>query len=412
MKRFVFLALGLACGSIAVAADTLTLSDALAAVRARHPALAAARAQAEAARAKIDQEKAWADPRASLEIKREDNLRPTTYSEVELSVSQELPLSRRNELRARSAAAEASVADAGIRVKERALLSEARAAYLRIAASDTEITILQRRRELLKQSVALAQQAYEVGQQTQVDLITAQSELTQLDTEETNLASERAENAARLNALMARPADTPIPELTLPAVSPITMSGAEAMQLVRAHHPELLMAARRIAAAEAQVAVARKNRTPDPEVMARARQMNGSGKALTGFDTGVSVSLPWFNDRRNRAQVAEAQSGVAAARAEAETSEVELSGMVASMRQRATLAYQQYERYRDQLLPLARARAEAEQRGYEAGGTPLFAVLAAQNAALEAEHALHQAHAQCALATAEFEFLTNDVSGF
>ena len=399
-------------GGSSLRAETLTLAEALQAVREHHPALAAARAQAEAVRTRIDQEKAWMDPRLSLEVKREDTLRPNTYSEVELAVSQELPLSRRNTLRAKGAAAEASMFDAAVLVKLQVVLNQARAAYLRIAAVDTRLQVNTRLRTVLQQSIALAQQGYESGQQMQVDVIETQTELTRLDSDENDLAMQRAEDVARLNGLMQRPTETAIDPLALPEPTPLTLTPAEALERVRGHHPELLMAARRIESAQAQVAVARKNRTPDPEVMLRVKQMNRSGDVISAYDTGVSLSLPWFNDRRNRAQVAEAESGVTAARAEARASEADLAGMVAGMHQRARLAYTQYKRFHDELLPLAQLRAESQRRGYETGTTPLFAALGAERSVLETEASMVKAQADHALATAELDFLTaRDLTG-
>lgn len=407
MIRAAFLFLSAcAVGVLGLRAEPLTLDEALAAVREHHPVLAAARAEAQRARTKIDQERAWMDPKLALEVKHEGTLRPTTYSEVELTVSQEVPLSRRNELRARNAAAEASVIDAAIRVKERTVLNEARTAYVRIASVDAQLAVNARLRGLLEQSLALAQQGYESGQQMQVDVIETQTELTRLQTEETELARGRAADVARLNTLMQRPTDVAIEPVGLPVPQPLSLTAADAQQAVREHHPELLMAARRITAAETQLAVARKNRTPDPEFMLRAKQTNSSGDVISAVDTGVAISLPWFQERRNRAQILEAESGITAARADARASEADLAGMVAGMHARASLSYAQYVRYRDELLPLAEQRAESLQRGYVNGTSSLFVALGGQRAVAETEMALVKAQAEYALTVAELDFLT------
>jgi outer membrane protein TolC len=80
LRRF-SLALMLGCGSVFAAdspaietAPPLTLPEVFAAIRDHHPGLAAARASTESARARVDIEKAWMDPRFGFDVKR-DNTR-------------------------------------------------------------------------------------------------------------------------------------------------------------------------------------------------------------------------------------------------------------------------------------------------------------------------------------------------
>ncbi|MFT3783195.1 MAG: TolC family protein [Nibricoccus sp.] len=385
---------------------SLTLNDVFAAIRSSHPALAASRAEAEAARARIVQEKAWMDPKVSVELRREDTLRVDTYSEIEVTASQELPLSRRNKLRSEAAAAEASVADATISVRERDLFNQARNSYVRIAAVDAKSAVNERLRGLLKQTITLTQQAYERGQRMQADLIAAQAELARLDAEQSDLAGMRAEDVTKLNALMQRAPETPISVLKLPEVHSLTISPAEALAHARAHNPELVRAARKVKSAEAQLAIAEKNRIPDPEVMIRGRQMNRSGDVLSSYDTGVAFSLPWFNEKRNRAQRAEARSMIAAARADAQMTESELAGMVAGMIQRINISAAQVARFRNQILPLAEQQAATQRHAYESGQAPLLEVIMAQRTLLETEMKLVEAHSEHALASAAYDFMT------
>lgn len=395
--------------STAAAAEpppSLALSDVFSAIRSRHPALAASRAEAEAARERINQEKAWMDPKVGVEWRRDDTLRLNTYSEIEVTASQELPLSRRNKLRAEAAAAEAGVADATIAVRERELFNQARIAYLRIAAVDTKSTVNERLRALLRQTVTLTRQAYERGQRMQADLIAAQAELARLDAEQADLAAMRVEDVTKLNALMQRSPETEIAPLALPEAHAISITPAEALAHARTHNPELTRAARRVKAAEAQLAVADKNRSIDPEIMVRGRQMNRSGDILSSYDTGVAFSLPWFNDRRNKAQRAEARSMAAAARAEVQMTESELAGMVSGMLQRINITAAQTTRYRDELLPLAQQQAATQRRAYENGQAPLLEVIMAQRGLLETEMKLVEARSEHAMATASYDFLT------
>ncbi|MFT3868690.1 MAG: TolC family protein [Nibricoccus sp.] len=384
----------------------LTLGDVFSAIRTHHPALAASRAEAEAMRARVAQEKAWMDPKVGVEWRREDTLRFATYSEIEVTASQELPLSRRNKLRSEAAAAEAGVADAAIAVRERDLFNQARTAYLRIAAVDTKAAVNERLRALLRQTVTLTRQAYERGQRMQADLITTQAELARLDAEQADLAAMRVEDVSKLNALMLREPATAIAPLNLPEARPISITPAEALAHARLHNPELARAARRVKAAEAQLAIAEKNRAIDPEIMVRGRQMNRSGDVISSYDTGVAFSVPWFNDKRNKAQRAEARSMITAARAEVQMTESELAGMVAGVIQRINITATQIARYRNELLPLAQQQAATQHRAYESGQAPLLEVVMAQRALLETEMKLVEVRSEHAQATASYDFLT------
>lgn len=384
----------------------LTLDAVFAELRARHPALAAARANTEAARARIAQEKAWMDPRLTFEQMRDDT-RLAGYSELKVTLAQEIPLSGRNTLRARAAEAETAVVASQSRRREWMLLNDARTSFVRLAAADERLAVNRRLRDLLAQTSALARQSYETGRTGQMDVLAVETELARLDAERTDIASLRTQEAARLNSLLLRPAGTAIATLALPASEPPAFSLADAVARARAASPEIATALRETNAAESRLALARKNRAIDPELMIAARRMKGSGDALTSYDTGVSFSLPWLNPGRTRGELTEARSRLDASRSEAAAVEAEVAGMVSSTHARASAAYEQVVRYRDQLIPLARASADAARRDYETGRAVLTSVLSAERMALETEMKLTDARAEQAMTCAELAFLTS-----
>lgn len=384
----------------------LTLDAVFAELRARHPALAAARANTEAARARIAQEKAWMDPRLTIEQVRDDT-RLTNYSELEVSVSQEIPLSGRNTLRARSAEAETAVVASQSRRREWMLLNDARTTFIRLAAADERLSVNRRLRDLLSQTAALTRQSYESGRTGQMDVLAVDTELARLDAERTDIASLRNQEAARLNSLLLRPADTVIATLALPVATPPALSLADSVARARAASPEIAVALRETDAAEARLALAQKNRAIDPELMIKARRMKGMGDTISSYDTGISFSLPWLNPGRTRAERSEARSRLDASRSETAAVEAEVAGMVSSTHARAASAYEQVNRFRDQLVPLARASADASRRDYETGRTALTAVLSAERMALETEMKLTDVRAELAMTCAELAFLTS-----
>lgn len=387
------------------AAASLTLPEVLSAIRSRHPALAAAAASTEAARARIDSEQSWADPRVGVDFKR-DTTQFASYSEIEASISQELPLSGRLPLRAATARAEAAVASAQADRREWMLFNQARLAFTRLAAADERLALNRRLHANLVQTLALARQSYATGQLSQMDLLTLETDLVKIDGESTDLESSRIQETAALNGLMLRPGDTPIGPLALPTPALPALALSDAVARARAMSPDIVVALKELDVARAQLALVRKNRSIDPELSFTARQMNNSGQVLSSYDTGISFSLPWAHPGRTRAEQLEARSRITAARAEADASEAEVAAMVASAHARALAGYKQVKRYQDELLPLARASTEAARRDYENSRAALFTVIAAQRFSLETELQWISARAEQALASAELCFLT------
>ena len=406
-------ALLLDCGSV-LAADNpaidtpvpLTLLEVFNAIRDHHPSLAAARASTEAARARINQEKAWMDPRLGVDLKR-DTTQFANYSELEVSVSQEIPLSGRTQLRGKTATAETAVAVAQASRREWMLLNQARLAFTRLAATDARLALNSRLHDNLVQSRVLARLAYETGQRTQMDLLTLETNLIKIAGERTELTSQRIMDGTALNTLMMRPVETGIAPLDLPAPGLPVMTLADAVTRARTMSPDITVVLKELEVARAKLAVVRKNRAIDPELSFTARQMNNSDQVLSSYDTGISFSLPWANSGRTRAALVEARSRITSARAEADASEAEITGMVAAAHTRASASFAQVKRYQDELLPLSRAAETAARRDYEAGRAPLPSVLAAQRMTLETELQLTTARAEHALAAAELCFLTS-----
>jgi outer membrane protein TolC len=395
------------------ATPSLTLADVFAEIRAHHPALAAARANTDAAQARVGQEKAWADPRLGIDLKRGDSgsnastNKLNTYNELEVTVSQELPLSGRNQLRAKAASAEAGVANAETRKREWMLLNQARMSFTKLAAADERLAVNRRLHDNLAQTLALARRSYESGLRPQSELLALETELTRIDADRTDLESARAQESSELNALMLRPVETPIAALTLPSPAAPMLSLPDAVARARAMSPDIAVALKQADAAQARLAVVRKNRSIDPEVSVTARQMKGSGEGISSYDTGISFSLPWFQSGRTDGERREALSRLAAARADVETGEAEITGMVASAHTRAISGYTQVKRYENELVPLARASAAAAQRDYETGRVQLPVVLTADKMLLETELKLTDTRAEQALAGAELCFLTS-----
>lgn len=385
-----FLALLLMLGSAAraepaPAAEALTLAEVLAQVRTRHPALEAARLNASAAEERVAQEGAWEDPRAELRFGRDGTRALTGIAMTELELSQSLPLSGRNRARAEVARAEVGEVLADLPVRELELLSAARSAYYDLATAEQEQAIIARAEVLLTTIRDNVQQRYGANRGPLSDVYAAETELALLRERGLELIGRRDSARARLNVLMQRPPDAPLPPavpLEIPQKTPVL---THFLELARAHSPLIAQAGRRTATAESKARLARLNTRPDPEIMIAARRHNGSSRFVDEYDTGIGLSLPWANPRRNRAERAAADRLVTAAGQELAAVEQEVLARVAAAWHELAAYRDCCRLYRDTVIPLAQQGVDAARRSFEAGQIPLGDLLDAQQRLLEAE---------------------------
>lgn len=379
--------------------SVLPLADVLAAVRATHPALAATRARTAVRDAAASSAAAWDDPMIELMVKR-DETNPFSASELELTLTQSLPLSGNNTRRAAVARAAAAEAATATSLAELTLLAAARATYLELAALEARLALLARTDALLGQLVADLTARYETGQRPQSDVLTA--ELERLILQERLLTAEGAAAArrSRLNTLMGRPETTPLPPPT-----PLADTFAEPplepyLAATRRQHPELLAAAAARDTATAQSTLAARAGRIDPVVLVRLKRLDGSSRAIDAIDTGIGFNLPWAQRDRYRSTATAAHSARDAAEADEAATLQRVLGLVherwtqlATYRDRTLL-------YRERAVPLAHEAVAAAHRDFTANRIPLADLLNATRNLYQVEEDLllfladyHLAHA-------------------
>jgi cobalt-zinc-cadmium efflux system outer membrane protein len=392
MRAFVrFLSLASVAAATALAAGDapLTLEQVLADVRAHNPALQAAGATAAAEHERATQASAWQDPVGGLEIMRSGTRSLTRYSEAEFQLSQKIPLSGNRERRQALANAEAHVATTAIRSRELALAGSAREAFFSLLRDREQLALLRDSDHLLDLAVNLTRSRLATGNADTAALLAAESERARLRERIITLDREAADATALLNTLRDLPPQSPVGELAAPVAPPAPFASlAEAQAHAFAHRPELAEADARITAADRARDLADRAWRPDPEVMLRARHENGGSALIHEYDTGIAVSLPWFNDSKYRSAQREATHRREAATLDAAAVRANTAAEVRDMWQRLDTARRTSELYRDRLLPLARAASDNARAGLVTGKTSLADLIAAQRALVEAQTVL------------------------
>jgi outer membrane protein TolC len=344
------------------------------------PEVAQARAAVEVERARIPQAGALPDPSLTLGIQNDGFKRieigTMGTSFILISVNQPLFWPGKRGLREEVATLEARRAEARLARAELDLEGRVRRGYLGMLLALGQVDLLTEQEGLWTQAEQTARSRYEAGQVPQSDLLRAQLERARLRQRRWALDSEVAVRLAELNRLRARPLAERVPttarlaDVPDPAVLPET----DAEQDAEARSPEILLWSLGVEQAGRRVELARKERRPDFAVTA-AVMPRGALEPM--WQLGVMVGLPIFAGRKqNRAVDENEQRRIA----EAQGSEALRQVLRLRTKERLfTLAALNHtnQQYRDQILALSVATARSTLSQYEAGRTPLAAVLEA-----------------------------------
>ena len=258
----------------------LTLQQAEQLAVQHNPALAAAGKQAEAMAAIPSQVGGLPDPKVSLKA---INLPVDTFSttqenmtQMQLGFSQAIPFPGKLGLKSEAAEHMAAAALQNRQEFRLVLLRNTRIHWWNLAYLDKALDIIRRNQDLLRNLVKIAETKYKTGKGLQQDVLLAQLELSKLLERELKLQATREREAATLNALLGRPADTVIlmPKQNSHDLEELTRKRNQSLesehekvsalkQWARGHRPMLLAMDARVQAAGSMVALAEKDYYPD-----------------------------------------------------------------------------------------------------------------------------------------------------
>ena len=386
-------------------APALSLAAVTRAVLADNPTVKEARAKWAALRARVPQAAAWEDLRISGKVRagRFVEVARDSFTDQALTVEQMIPLSGRNKSRERIAAAEALAALEDTRRKELDVLAKARAAYFRLAADYALLELNRADASSLHQALESSRAKFEVGAQTQAEVLTAENEVTRLEENRRDLERDLSAEETQLKVLMHREAFAP---LGRPAGAPPSadVPPAERLRsLIYGQRPEIRAADAALAAARARLELARREWIPDPALSVEAQRYNGAAQAASEVSVGVSFNVPWLNREKYRAEEREAARGVEAAQYAQDAARTEALGLLRDQLQKIATAHHHRELFRDRLIPTARQALDASRTGYETGQSGLADFLTAQRSLRELEVMArrHQTDHEAALAELE-----------
>jgi outer membrane protein TolC len=410
------LAFGLGSGTATALAEpaagdstVLTLSAVERGVLAGNPSLAAMQQAAQASRARAAGAGAWSDPELSLMVAPASLRADSPRAGYRVALTQRLgPFGRRGAERLEAGARyDAALAD--VDAARLDLLREARAAFAEYAratrSQGTHRTMVDLAAEL--RQVALAK--YAAGAVEQQDPLAAGVEAAKLAHHAVRLESERRIAAARLNALLGRPATAELPPPSEDeAGAGMMAAGLDSLvRHARAARPEVLAAISRVASRAAQRRVVARSRWPGLMVGVQYDRYMMEPELRTSVEVGIE--LPVFGGRSSRRAEADAELGAAEAEHRALVLRVEREVIEAATRYDE--AVHELEVLDSGVLPAAAQTLTAVRASYAGNRASFLMVLDAARSLAEARSDRIDAVARRDVARADFARAIGDSGG-
>jgi outer membrane protein TolC len=394
-------------------AGTAAGIDALLAEALLHnPEIAAARAESEAARARVAPSTALDDPMLEAGIVNAPlpySLRREDMTMKMLGLTQKLPYPGKRALRHDAAVADAASVAHAVDEAINRVQRDVRVNYEELRLATTSRQLVARTLEALSQLESIAEQRYAVGQATQSDALLAQTQVVRMQQEQLRLDREQELRHSELRRLLGRHDDSaPIVPVEANLLS-LSATPAELYRSAHEHRPQLQALTALIEKSTSEVALARREYYPDFELRFSYGQRDRTLDGLPRDDMvtmSVAVNLPIRRGSRLGPRVAEAT----AMRRQAESlllvqqleTQSDLERELAIERQQHASAAL----YHSTLIPQTEAAYDSTLSAYRLGRIDFTTLMEARMRIFEARIGEAEAVAEHNKAIAEMDFLT------
>jgi outer membrane protein, heavy metal efflux system len=405
--------LGMILPGVAVAQEPpLTLAGVYRMARERNPRLRAAGALVDARRAMETSAGLPPDPALQVGVMNFsvpgfDTDMPTSMA-PSVQAMQMLPIGKlgltRNVAAQTTAIAAADAEEAWWEVRGRAAM-----AFHELWRADREIVVMRANLRWLESFETVAQAMYAVGEGRQSDVLRARVEIARVEADVARMEAMRAGASARLNAVLDRPADTPIPDVAL-APLPRELPPSDTLRAwAERDRPMLGRGRTEVERARTRSSLARRELWPDVilgmaygQRSLPADEMGGSGTERMG-SVMVGFSLPVFARQRQLRMRAEARAMERMAEADLASMRAEVGARLGELRADLRRSLTLIELYRADVLPQAQATVESALSSYRVGRVDFMTLIDAQMTKNDYERELAALWAEYGTGVAELE---------
>lgn len=394
-------------GTHDLAGPSLTLAEVYRLAAERNPRLAATRSLAQAVAAQQPGASTLPDPSLQLGVM---NLSlPSLSADMASSMApsvqlmQMLPFPGKLGLSGRIAEKSTAMAQANAAEAWWEVRSEVATAFYELYEADRKTLVMRETLALLEDFEQVAKAMYSAGEGRQSDVLRANVEVARMDAEIRRMEGMRRASAARLNGLLNRPADTPVPTPEFGAL-PLDLPDAHTL-VAWANETRPMLERSRLGVEQAgtQRELAKKEILPDLVFGVQYGQRPGEmgtermGSAMVGF------SLPIFASKRQLRMRDEAAAMEQMARAELTEMQARVDArigeLLADIERDRTLV----RLYRSEVLPQAEANVESALSSYRVGTVDFMTLVDARMTVNGYQQELYALLADYGRALAELE---------
>ena len=390
-----------------------TVASLLDYARQNNPDYATMRHEADAAAERVTPAGALPDPKLRIELmditkmgEQNATLSPSRVGSTQYTISQELPWFGKRDLKREIAELDAD----GAQGRYRGAWSEIAA---RLKTAHAQFYVLHRNEQLTREILDLmvrleqvAQARYAGGLAMQQDVIRAQVEQTAMRNDLIMLKNEGNMLRARINMLLARPANAPLatPESLRPLPVPAKLDYATLEDRVRGRNPRLFADDAAIRSAEKKRELAYKERYPDFMLGVTPVQTRNS---VREWQLMVEFNIPLQQSSR-RAMERESESMLSAARARRDATANEVLSQLAENLSGIDAARRTEQLATTSLLPQAELTFNSALAAYENGKADFATLLEAQQQIRKARLNQIRAQGEAHVRLAEIEKLLGE----
>jgi outer membrane protein, heavy metal efflux system len=389
----------------AVRQGRLSLDEVTRAVLENNPAIKEAENRWRAAKERVPQAAAWDDLKVAgdSEFHRFISIPPNAFMDQSLTVEQLIPITGKNLVRARAAAAEALSVFEEVRRVELDVVAKARAAYFRLANAYDQLEINSNNLVSLRQIADISRSRYEAGLESAANVLVAETDHSKLLETRRDLERNLSDAQSQLNTLMNRDAFAPLGASVAANINEVSLLLSRLRAITLTQRPEVQVARAKIDTEKAKLQLAHRAWIPDPALMVKGQRYNDAAQAVSELDAGVSFTVPWVNPGKYSAGVREAGANVATAEHGFDREQKEALRLLRDQLAKIETAHHHVDLFRDNLVPQARQAFEATRLSYESGKATFLDWISAQRNLRDIEATAREHLADYQVAIAELE---------
>ena len=341
-----------------------------------NPEIKATQRRFDVMRARIPQAKALDEPMLSVGYM--GNIAPFFVQRGDpssgrtISISQDLPYPGKRSLKGKIASSDADAEWWTFEQTRRNVVAEVKDAYFELYYLAKAIGVVSKTKVLLEQFTKIAEARYTVGKGIQQDVLKAQVEFSKLIEQQTVLEQRKQIAEARLNSLLYRESDSPLPVPEELKPREFQYSLVQLNETAIANYPELKSQRRKLEGAQYSIQLAKKDFYPDFSV--GFTYVNRPDMPEM-YGVNVGIKLPVYVWQKQRPALTEATASFEAEKRSLENTTTVLMFKIRDKYLAQTTARRLVSLYSTTIVPQSSLSLESAIAGYQVGKVDFLTLL-------------------------------------